>query len=138
MVAWGVVAVLLCVLWVRSYWRTDTITLYQSNADYIDFGAHRGIIAVSCTTEPSLPKIRGIQIESGYHANPGGILGFYVARTPAGIVQLKMPTVLVVILSVAIASASWLSWHFSLRTLLIATTLVAVVLGIIVWVSRAG
>ena len=28
--------------------------------------------------------------------------------------------------------------RFSLRTLLIATTLVAVVLGIIVWMSRAG
>jgi hypothetical protein len=29
-------------------------------------------------------------------------------------------------------------WQFSLRTLLIATTLVAVVLGIIVWMSKGG
>jgi hypothetical protein len=32
-------------------------------------------------------------------------------------------------------SAPWLRWQFSLRTLLIATTLVAVVLGAIVWLS---
>ena len=32
----------------------------------------------------------------------------------------------------------WITWRFSLRTLLIATTLVAVVLGIIVWMSRTG
>ena len=29
----------------------------------------------------------------------------------------------------------WLRWRFSLRTLLIATTLVAVVLGLIVWLE---
>jgi hypothetical protein len=32
----------------------------------------------------------------------------------------------------ALATAPWLSWRFGLRTLLIATTLVAVVLGLIV------
>jgi hypothetical protein len=39
----------------------------------------------------------------------------------------------------AIAALPWLAWlpyRFSLRTLLIATTLVAVVLGVAVWVSR--
>ena len=35
-----------------------------------------------------------------------------------------------------IAAAPWLRWRFSLRTLLIATTLVAVVLGLIVWAAR--
>jgi hypothetical protein len=35
----------------------------------------------------------------------------------------------------AIGVLPWLSWRFSLRTLLIATTLVAVVLGMIVWLS---
>ncbi len=33
---------------------------------------------------------------------------------------------------------AWTDWRFSLRTLLIATTLVAVVLGLIVWLSRRG
>ena len=43
---------------------------------------------------------------------------------------------LLVGLSLAFATAPWLPYHFSLRTLLIATTLVAVVLGLIVWAMR--
>ena len=31
----------------------------------------------------------------------------------------------------------WLRWKFSLRTLLIATTLIAVVLGLVVWLMRS-
>ena len=39
-------------------------------------------------------------------------------------------------LSATLAVAPWLRWRFTLRTLLIATTLVAVVLGLIVAVLR--
>jgi len=46
------------------------------------------------------------------------------------------PTLLAAV--AAVATAPWLRWQFSLRTLLIATTLVAVVLGVIVWMSRTG
>lgn len=40
---------------------------------------------------------------------------------------------LLVMLVGALAALPWLSWRYSLRTLLIATTLIAVVLGLIVW-----
>jgi hypothetical protein len=40
---------------------------------------------------------------------------------------------LLIILSSSLAPLSWLHWRFSLRTLLIATTLVAVILGAIVY-----
>jgi hypothetical protein len=45
-----------------------------------------------------------------------------------------------VLLMLALTAAPWFPWskRFSLRTLLIATTLVAVVLGLVVWASRAG
>jgi hypothetical protein len=36
----------------------------------------------------------------------------------------------------ALIPVIWLRWRFSLRTLLIATTFVAVVLGLIVWLGR--
>jgi hypothetical protein len=35
-----------------------------------------------------------------------------------------------------VAVLPWIRWRFSLRTLLIATTLVAVVLGLVVWAAR--
>ena len=41
----------------------------------------------------------------------------------------------VVLLMAALAAVPWLRWRFSLRTLLIAMTLVAVVLGIIMWMQ---
>ena len=45
-------------------------------------------------------------------------------------VPFWLPTVVIAALSVG----PWLRWKLSLRTLLIVTTLVAVVLGVIVWV----
>jgi hypothetical protein len=44
----------------------------------------------------------------------------------------------VVGLTAIVAALSWLQWsrQFSLRTLLIATTLVAVVLGLVVWLKH--
>ena len=53
-------------------------------------------------------------------------------------IWVTVPTWLLVSLFAAFAALPWLRWRFSLRTLLIATTLIAVVLGIIVWMTRAG
>jgi hypothetical protein len=40
------------------------------------------------------------------------------------------------VITATVAAAPWIRWRFSLRTLLIAMTLVAVVLGTLVWLSR--
>ena len=50
-------------------------------------------------------------------------------------VMVYLPHWLPAMIVAAIGTAPWLPWfsRFSLRTLLIATTLVAVVLGLIVW-----
>jgi hypothetical protein len=49
---------------------------------------------------------------------------------------LYLPYWFLVGASVAMATASWLTWRFSLRTLLIATTLVTVLLGLVVWAAN--
>jgi hypothetical protein len=61
------------------------------------------------------------------------ILGFYLERTPR-LLRLDVPFWFIVLISLALAAAPWLRtrWRFSLRTLLLATTLVAVVLGLVV------
>jgi hypothetical protein len=46
---------------------------------------------------------------------------------------LSLPYWFVIAMSAALATVPWLRWRFTLRTLLIATTLVAVMLGLIVW-----
>lgn len=49
---------------------------------------------------------------------------------------LAVPHILLAFLPAAIACLPWLRWKFSLRALLIATTLVDVVLGLAVWAGR--
>jgi hypothetical protein len=56
--------------------------------------------------------------------------------TNAAVTAFRFPIWLLVLLVAAIGTAPWLPYRFSLRTLLIATTLVAVVLGVIVAVLR--
>jgi hypothetical protein len=49
---------------------------------------------------------------------------------------ISLPFWLATLLLLALGSLPWFSWHFSLRTMLVVTTLVAFVLGFIVWASR--
>jgi hypothetical protein len=57
-------------------------------------------------------------------------IGFGVIRTPNG-KGLILPHWLPVLVATAFGALPWLTWRFSLRTLLIATTLVAVALGLV-------
>jgi hypothetical protein len=50
--------------------------------------------------------------------------------------ELVLPYWLVFFSVAALASAPWIHWRFSLRTLLIAMTLVAILLGLIVYAAR--
>jgi hypothetical protein len=49
--------------------------------------------------------------------------------------RVIVPHLLVVLFGTAFAAAPWFPCRFSLRTMLIATTLVAVVLGLGVWLA---
>jgi hypothetical protein len=49
---------------------------------------------------------------------------------------LTVPCWFPVVLSAVLVVVPWIKWRFTVRTLLIATTLVAVVLGLIVYVMR--
>jgi hypothetical protein len=65
-------------------------------------------------------------------------LGFASSSDQYGVVAL-FPIWFPITLVVLLGTVPWsgeLNWRFSLRTLLIATTLIAVVLGLIVWASQ--
>src|SRR5262249_552872 len=49
---------------------------------------------------------------------------------------LVIPYWSLVVVATTIGASSWLPWYFSLRALLIATTLAANGLGLIVWLAR--
>ncbi len=124
-VGWGVAAVLLIVLWVRSYWWVDAAYVALSHSAisrqgtiYIDAGLS-WTWAATCH-EFGWPVLQWTMLKNDSEvAVKEGNVAFPVTR--------------LVLLTAACAPLSWISRRFTLRTLLIATTLVAVALGLIVW-----
>ena len=135
---WGSVAVLLCVVWVRSYWKKDTIYRTYANGSSHYFTSNNGVIHLSpwhrplplaSLTNPTGWKLRSNEVD----LKLGKFWGFW----PSGEL-FSLPYFAPVLFSTALSGTaliSW-SWRFSLRTLLIATTLIAVLLGIAVYLLR--
>ena len=73
-----------------------------------------------------------IELQIGYKT----ALGFVQYMTSPSVFRIRVPYWSLVSLSAVFAYLPWLHWRFSLRTLLIATTLVAVLLGAIVYAIR--
>jgi len=144
-VAWGVVVVLLCVLWVRSFWWWDMFRLLPSaNSWRMGVDSAYGSVALglgkgetSWLTSNPIDQTSIDLLTSSMRENTFFGVGYLSAPT---FFSVLIPHWAMILLSATIASIPWLrrSKRYSLRTLLIATTLIAVVLGIIVFVSRAG
>jgi len=114
----GVVCLLLIVLWVRSYWKTD---FFGNIGAQTSFAFQQGHILIQ-------PSVR--YHPDGLPIPTKGISGIVAA-------DVVIPIWLLIILNAALATLPWTSWRFSLRTLLIATTVLAVVLGFIVLVAKS-
>jgi hypothetical protein len=141
-VACDIACVLLIALWVRSYWWTDAFDLQVATSHPLYLRSAPGC----CTL------FTGYDIASERHA-PGfwqlrhnyidpkirywSWLAFsYDSYWDNLYLVLVIPHWLLALASAALGAVPWIRWHFSLRTLLIATTLVAVVLGLVVWSIR--
>jgi hypothetical protein len=158
--AWGLVAVLLIALWVRSYWYDDGI--------YYLPGSHPskvvGFESVHGNIMPFSIQRGGIAGEK-WHVFSGqiGRMPGHLDLMEIGTVDSKLihsskwfrsfgwltapnyfffsvPHWFIALVAVALGSVSWFPWipphRFTLRTLLIGMTLLAVVLGLAVWATR--
>ncbi len=138
-VAWGIVAVLLCVLWVRSYWAVDSIETRKSPSIWV-IASGRGALGFGCDPLVSQVGVRDWKFET-YPPDDDeqfpehSFLHFYIEHSP-GKLAVILPYWFLVPIFAAVVAVPWvyLPSKFSLRTLLIATALVAVGLGLIVWV----
>ena len=126
-----VACVLLIVLWVRSYWRSDSaimsphrITSFNGRIVFSSDGWYYGEDSRLYCELGRSPEAAPTQ----WFKNTG-----LVWQYPSAV---AIPYLCPGLLLAAVAVAPWLRWsnRFTLHTLLIATTLVAVVLGLIVWV----
>jgi hypothetical protein len=131
-VAWGVVAVLICLLWVRSYSHGEGLLMPLHSGTRL--GSFRGRLGLD-------PDDRATHWEwriehSQFDLDPNFDWDRWERATPNWIgttQRVMVPHWFSLLVAASLSAAPWLRLRFSLRTLLIATTLVAVMLGLIVW-----
>ena len=147
-----VVCVALMAMWVRSYQLSYG---QQANvAAYHDVGTARGRLitcSVPFTVAGTMPNAAGGELFVIYAGTrpderfglEGSVknhgFGFWRSPPPAQISILMLPFWFLVLTSGLLAMIFRLRWplRFNLRSLFIATTLLAVVLGMIAWLDRA-
>jgi hypothetical protein len=126
-VAWGLFCVVLIVFWVRSYSWLDSGSLFGKYS----LASFRGnilfnqpvVLAYSGPNPPRFsPPRYGI---TSIPADQSGLIIFEGGLTT--------PYWLSILPAVATGTAPWIHWRFSLRTLLIGMTVVAAILGLVIW-----
>lgn len=148
----GITCLLMIVLWVRSYLWCDSTTR-QRNAQQYRIVSCRGRIRFGWVPDTNGYFVFPCEWESRQIVSPGDFLlrddmltvfGYQSGAAPIRSLAARFPATFAVsywqlatpfTIGFLIA-VPWLRWRFSLRTLLIATTLIAVGLGLIVWLNR--
>ncbi len=143
-VGWGLAAVLLIVLWVRSYWIWDSVDApiyphgFSLNSDSGQLTLQGGVsdCPIKDWSHFAVPS----NIFESFATGPQAItvsgrkMTFSSCATEFPCI-FSVPHWLAALPFATVAIAPWVR-RFSLRTLLIATTLVAVVLGLVVWAAK--
>ena len=143
-IAWSMGCAILClllvVLWVRSYANRDmTRGVIGSNGLHLNATSLRGEIAIAFdywSGKPhawifetvSNPENMVSVFPTAKGKRPLSWIGFRWLVT-SSLVVIVLPNCFLASIAAALAAAPWLRWRFSLRTLLIVTTLVAILLG---------
>jgi hypothetical protein len=125
----GIACVLLVVLWVRSYWWADVANpLMTSRVPSMQNGTlvYNDIQVRPNRFEPDPILSRYLPRWISFSYNGFTIRGIGASIPPWAIIP---PLVI-------LASFPWIRWRFSLRTLLIATTIIGLILGLIIATTR--
>jgi hypothetical protein len=154
-----IACMLLVASWVRSYLWMDQYIHPVSAVRYFGLTSIEGQVVFGASDDPDLSaafsRYGSIWIRKAFPLRDwdkavGGPVPFFPAARPRGIIrwprlaknayvmskpgsnhyEVIVPYWLLVLSTAALAAAPWIKWRFSLRTLIIVMTLVAVVLGL--------
>ena len=139
---WGILCVLLVMLWVRSYWWVDGFAVLSPNSiQNFTIASKQSQVMVQYLPDAS-PQRRWTIYRQRLSDFPGppatsSLLGFAGDSTSLGW-TIFIPHWFLVSLAASLAAFPLLRsrWHYSLRTLLISITLIAVGLGLVVIMRR--
>jgi hypothetical protein len=143
----SIVCLVLCValmcMWVRSFWRADSV-LVSSPWQTCRLASALGV--VDCEDMHGIPLAIGPRWKSWSFTSDDrrkfflrSFLGFHVGISAADS-GFSVPYWCLVLLSGSVAAIPWIgksNLQFTLRHLFIPTTFLAVVLGMIAWLDRA-
>ena len=148
-VFWGVAAVLIIVLWVRSYGKWDTLSYYTDPYDpnktplQFDLESWRGVVALYAEPSEEYEELPFFQRWTHSIKTPPVWLPQPHWKFQIGSEQyrheFRAPHMFFAALAAALATLPWITQQprrFSLRMLLIATALAAVVLGVVMGTSE--
>ena len=135
-VGWGLACLLLIVLWVRSYSWLDGFTVPVSASSAVGAGTLPGVVVAAVRHVPEKFRIehRLVTEWRTMHSGPSQLWGGTMLTQSTSAVY--MPCWPLILVSVLLGGVPWrkrFGRRFSVRTLLIATTLVAAMMGLIVW-----
>ena len=134
-VTWGIAVLLLISLWVRSYWgRSSSEVLVTPTHKYYVHSLGGTVAFVREERTFITVEIHRIYAESDFLRLTTNA-GLRIVRNDfdGSLAEVSISYWLLTAATVFVAAIPWLPWRFSLRALLIFTTLVAVALGLIMW-----
>ena len=144
-IAWsvfcGILCLLLIALWVRSYTVNEVLGTY-SGGMYYSLQCLCGRISVSRSTPNAgqtvtswrQPVTDGLREIAHNRENWMGFQYHYQPRPES--LRVKLPMWFLFVLVASSAALPWIRRRFSLRTLLIGMTVVAVMLGLVIWAVK--
>jgi hypothetical protein len=138
-VGWGLACLLLVVLWAVSYdthATTDPYPITSTNDIAVEFFRGRIAAILGPTLPPNTLPLFLLDYPKQNGNRLPGVAGFAMLSVPKLGSVLMVPTWFAVLFGFSAGAAPWMRSRFSLRTLLIASTLIAVVLGLIIYAAR--
>ena len=137
-VFFALMAVAICVLWVRTRHTLYAVGWEWSSGNYVVVTPCTGEIGFEFAhlkTSTGSARFQVYSFALDKEQRRSQLRNFQLTKTPTGI-RGGIPLWFLVATSAILAVIPWVRWRFSLRTMLIATTLFAVGLGLVCYIVR--